>query len=127
MTPSPRRCKFDDVVDAIDHVILCRKWPWQPSARWWRGSSPAGRAFVAGGAARLEAPGRSFHIDGSSSKWISAEFATRPSKEKPMRICIFGVGAIGGYIAGNPGVPGLDVASHAGPSRRDSRSRPAGP
>ena len=44
-----------------------------------------------------------------------------------MRICIFGVGAIGGYIAGNPGVPGLDVASHAGPSRRDSRSRPAGP
>ena len=95
---------------------------WQPSARRWRGSSPAGRAHVAGRAARLEAPGRSFHIDGSSSKWIStgelacqpqatsalafsriprhddrrtrwgAIFATRPSKEKPMCICIFGVG-----------------------------------
>jgi hypothetical protein len=34
------------------------------------GSSPAGRALVTGRTARLEAPGRSFHIDGSSSKWI---------------------------------------------------------
>jgi hypothetical protein len=36
-------------------------------------------ALAAGRAARLETPGRSFHIDGSSSKWISAEeLACRP-------------------------------------------------
>jgi hypothetical protein len=42
----------------------------------------------------------------------TAIFAMRPSKEKPMRICIFGVsiGAIGSYIAGHlTRVPGLDV------------------
>jgi hypothetical protein len=104
-------------------------------ARFFADRSRARRR--ASGSAR--SPGRSFHIDGSSSKWLSAGelacqpqatsalavsriqrhddrstrggaiFATRSSKEKPMRICIFGVGAIGGYIAGIAGVPGLDV------------------
>jgi hypothetical protein len=66
------------VVDAIDHVILGRKWPWQPSAWWWRGFSPAARSSR-GERLSSKAPGISFHIDGSSSKWISArELAWQP-------------------------------------------------
>jgi hypothetical protein len=122
------------------------------------GSSPAGRALVVGLGARLEAPGRSFHIGGSSSKWIyartrlpavgdlgagrladfgakqeknarGANFAARPSKEKPMRVCIFGVGAIGSYIAGHLGSrpEGHDTSAGSSSIRACSNGRSLGP
>jgi hypothetical protein len=71
------------VVDAIDHVILCRKWPWQSLARWGRGFF-VGRSLWHGERLGSKPGGRSFHIDRRTRG--GAIFATRPSKEKRMRV-----------------------------------------